>query len=233
MKRPARKSSTEPSGSSPDGASRLIDGRIRVGQRIRLMSTNRIYEVEALGYQSPKPVPLQELSAGEVGFVYANIKTVSDAKIGDTICDAADQDADPLPPLLLNREFLSDNVIRLLRESIQRAREHDERLHGPRPPRTRGFRLLRRLAQPLAHRERRVRDEAEEQERSVETAQTPVERHHPGEHGDADQDRTRLRTESNVSAGQSDSAHRGGRSDPAERLVQTGGIAQHPDPVSE
>ena len=51
-----------------------------------------IHEVEGLGYQSPKPVPCSELSAGEAGFVHANIKTVSDAKIGDTITDAANPD---------------------------------------------------------------------------------------------------------------------------------------------
>ena len=48
----------------------------------------RTYEVEGLGYQSPKPIPCDELAAGEVGFLFANIKTVSDAKIGDTITDA-------------------------------------------------------------------------------------------------------------------------------------------------
>src|SRR5579871_959064 len=68
---------------------RVVDGTIRIGQKIRLWSSNKTYEVEGLGYQSPKPVPCDELSAGEVGFLFANIKTVSDAKIGDTIMDAA------------------------------------------------------------------------------------------------------------------------------------------------
>ncbi|MFB3829109.1 MAG: translation elongation factor 4 [Bryobacteraceae bacterium] len=66
---------------------RVVDGRLRKGQRIRLVSNGQVYEVEGLGYQSPKATPCDELSAGEVGFLYANIKNVGDAKIGDTITD--------------------------------------------------------------------------------------------------------------------------------------------------
>jgi len=53
--------------------------------------------VEGVGYQSPKPIPCDELSAGEVGFLFANIKTVSDAQIGDTIIDLANPAPEPLP----------------------------------------------------------------------------------------------------------------------------------------
>ncbi|HJZ98297.1 MAG TPA: translation elongation factor 4, partial [Candidatus Solibacter sp.] len=76
---------------------RIVDGRLRLGQKIRLWSNGQQYEVEGLGYQSPKAVPCDELSAGEVGFVFANIKTVSDAKIGDTITDHENPAAEPLP----------------------------------------------------------------------------------------------------------------------------------------
>ncbi|HZU28925.1 MAG TPA: translation elongation factor 4 [Bryobacteraceae bacterium] len=76
---------------------RVVDGRIRLGQKIRLWSNGRVYEVEGLGYQSPRPVPTAELSAGEVGFVVANIKTVADAQIGDTITDDEQPAAEPLP----------------------------------------------------------------------------------------------------------------------------------------
>ncbi|MFN7933539.1 MAG: translation elongation factor 4 [Bryobacteraceae bacterium] len=111
---------------------RVIDGRIKVGQRIRLMSTNTIYDVEALGYQSPKPIPLQELSAGEVGFVYANIKTVSDAKIGDTICDASDQNAEALPgfeeikPMVFAGLYpVESHEHGLLRDALEKLRLND------------------------------------------------------------------------------------------------------------
>jgi GTP-binding protein LepA len=76
---------------------RVLDGRLRLGQRIRLWSNGQVYEVEGLGYQSPKAIPCDELSAGEVGFLSANIKTVSDAKIGDTIVDHLNPASEPLP----------------------------------------------------------------------------------------------------------------------------------------
>ncbi|HUA59884.1 MAG TPA: translation elongation factor 4 [Verrucomicrobiae bacterium] len=76
---------------------RVMDGRLRLGQKIRLWSNGQVYEVEALGYQAPKATPCDELSAGEVGFLSANIKTVSDAKIGDTIVDHENPASEPLP----------------------------------------------------------------------------------------------------------------------------------------
>jgi GTP-binding protein LepA len=76
---------------------RVMEGRLYKGQKIRLWSNNSTHEVEGVGYQSPKPIPCDELSAGEVGFLFANIKTVSDAQIGDTIVDIANPAPEPLP----------------------------------------------------------------------------------------------------------------------------------------
>jgi GTP-binding protein LepA len=76
---------------------RVMEGRLRMGQKILLWSNGSIHEVEGLGYQSPKPIACEELAAGEVGFLFANIKTVSDAKIGDTITGAENQASEPLP----------------------------------------------------------------------------------------------------------------------------------------
>jgi GTP-binding protein LepA len=76
---------------------RVVDGRIRKGMKIRLWATNSFYEVEGVGYQSPKPIPCEELAAGEVGFIFANIKTVSDAQIGDTIVEHANPPLEALP----------------------------------------------------------------------------------------------------------------------------------------
>ncbi len=76
---------------------RVFSGHIKIGQKIRLWSNQSVHEVEGLGYQSPKPIPCDELSAGEVGYLFANIKTVSDAQIGDTITDHANPAAEPLP----------------------------------------------------------------------------------------------------------------------------------------
>jgi GTP-binding protein LepA len=76
---------------------RVLDGRLRKGQKIRLWSNGQVFEVEGLGYQSPKAIPCDELAAGEVGFLHATIKTVSDAKIGDTITDDERPASEPLP----------------------------------------------------------------------------------------------------------------------------------------
>jgi GTP-binding protein LepA len=76
---------------------RVVDGTLRVGQKIKLWATGAICEVDGLGYQSPKPVPCEELSAGEAGFLFANIKTVSDAQIGDTVTSVENPASEPLP----------------------------------------------------------------------------------------------------------------------------------------
>jgi GTP-binding protein LepA len=76
---------------------RVIDGVMQPGQKIRLMATGRDYEVEQLGVFSPKPVPVQSLGVGEAGFMVANIKNVADAKIGDTITEVDRPTATPFP----------------------------------------------------------------------------------------------------------------------------------------
>ena len=76
---------------------RIIDGTLRKGQKIRLWSNGKVHEVDGVGFQSPKPIPCDELGAGEAGFLFANIKTVSDAMIGDTITDEPTTVTEPLP----------------------------------------------------------------------------------------------------------------------------------------
>ena len=66
-------------------------GRIANRAKIRLCAGNETYEVEQLGTLTPKPIALQELEAGDVGFVVANIKQVADARMGDTIIEAGSQ----------------------------------------------------------------------------------------------------------------------------------------------
>ncbi len=76
---------------------RVIDGVLRPGMKIRLMAKGQEFEVEQVGVFSPKPTTADELGVGEVGFVFAAIKTVSDAKIGDTITEAGRPTAEPFP----------------------------------------------------------------------------------------------------------------------------------------
>jgi GTP-binding protein LepA len=75
---------------------RVMEGRMAIHQRIKLCFNEQLFEVESLGTLTPKPVVLESLEAGDVGFVVANIKTISDARVGDTIIDP-DRPAAPLP----------------------------------------------------------------------------------------------------------------------------------------
>jgi len=68
---------------------RVMEGRITRHMKIRLVATNEVYEVEQLGTLTPKPIALDELEAGDVGFIVANIKRVADARMGDTVTEAA------------------------------------------------------------------------------------------------------------------------------------------------
>ncbi len=111
---------------------RVVDGTIRKGMKIRLWSTDKVYEVEGLGYQSPKPVPCDELGAGEVGFLHANIKTVSDARVGDTICNAENPPAEPLPgfeemkPMVFAGLYpVESHEHGLLRDALEKLRLND------------------------------------------------------------------------------------------------------------
>jgi GTP-binding protein LepA len=76
---------------------RIIDGVLRTGMKIRLMARGQEYEVEQVGTFSPKPTVADELGVGEVGFIFAGIKTVTDAQIGDTITEAARPTSEPFP----------------------------------------------------------------------------------------------------------------------------------------
>jgi GTP-binding protein LepA len=76
---------------------RVIDGVLRTKSKVRLMATGTDFEVDGLGVFSPKAIPVDELSVGEVGFVVANIKRVADAKIGDTVTETLRQTLEPFP----------------------------------------------------------------------------------------------------------------------------------------
>jgi GTP-binding protein LepA len=76
---------------------RVVDGTLQKRQRIRLMITGGTYDVEDMGVFSPKAVPRDTLSVGEVGFVIANIKKISDCQIGDTLTDDKIPTTQPFP----------------------------------------------------------------------------------------------------------------------------------------
>ena len=66
---------------------RVRHGKIRKGMKIRMMGTGATHVVERVGVFSPKPTPVDELGPGEIGFINAGVKTVSDARVGDTITE--------------------------------------------------------------------------------------------------------------------------------------------------
>jgi GTP-binding protein LepA len=76
---------------------RVFDGTLRRGERVQFMASQRVYTVDELGIFTPKPAPVDQLSVGEVGFVYAGIKDLIQAQIGDTLTHAGRPTAAPYP----------------------------------------------------------------------------------------------------------------------------------------
>ena len=76
---------------------RVVNGTMRKGEKIRVMSTGRAHEVDRIGRYTPKPVMLDVLNSGEVGFVVAGIKEIDGAPVGDTITNEVRPSSTPLP----------------------------------------------------------------------------------------------------------------------------------------
>ncbi|MBQ3107455.1 MAG: GTP-binding protein, partial [Firmicutes bacterium] len=76
---------------------RIMDGRVKPGDTIRLMNTGKKYEVTEVGFHSPGPISAPALEAGDVGYICASIKQVADARVGDTITLEKDPAEEPLP----------------------------------------------------------------------------------------------------------------------------------------
>ena len=111
---------------------RVIDGAIRPGMKVRLMIAQQDYEVEALGVLSPRPLAIDELGAGEVGFLVAGIKNVTDAKIGDTVTETGRRTASPFPgfremkPMVFAGLYPTEShAYAELREALEKLRLND------------------------------------------------------------------------------------------------------------
>ncbi len=76
---------------------RVLDGKIKKGMKVKLMSINQDYEIEKVGVFTPKPKDVEELNSGEIGFIITGIKSLSETKVGDTICDSKKPLDKPLP----------------------------------------------------------------------------------------------------------------------------------------
>ena len=115
---------------------RVIDGVVRAGMKIKFMQLGQEYQVEQVGTFSPKPMPVEELGVGEVGFVFAGIKTVSDAKIGDTITEAARPALEPFPgfkemkPMVFAGLYpVEGSEYPQLRDALEKLRLNDASFH--------------------------------------------------------------------------------------------------------
>ena len=111
---------------------RIVDGSVKPGEKIRLMETRRSYEVEEVGIFTPEMQPSAELRTGGVGYLIAGIREIDKAKIGDTITDHVRPTETPLPgyremkPLVFSGLYPADtNQFHALREALDKLRLND------------------------------------------------------------------------------------------------------------
>ena len=114
---------------------RVVDGSVKVGDKIKMFSTGKVFDVTEVGVFTPKMVPVAELSAGEVGYLAASIKNVSDTAVGDTITFAVDGTAEPFPgykqvkPVVFAGIFPADgSKYTELREALEKLKLNDASL---------------------------------------------------------------------------------------------------------
>jgi GTP-binding protein LepA len=111
---------------------RVIDGHVAPGMKILLMSNGRVFEVQQVGVFSPQMVQVDELAAGQVGFLTAGIKRVADSRIGETVTEAANPTAVPLPgfreakPMVFSGLYpVEDTEYQALRDALEKLRLND------------------------------------------------------------------------------------------------------------
>ncbi len=115
---------------------RVFDGSIKIGDKIKMMATNAVYEVTELGVRRPNDVKQDELSAGEVGYIAASIKTVKDVRVGDTITCATNETDKPLPGYRELKSMVFCGLYPtvasdygLLRDALEKLQLNDASLH--------------------------------------------------------------------------------------------------------
>ncbi len=111
---------------------RLLDGRVAPGTKILLMSNAKVYEVQQVGVFTPRMMRVDELTAGEVGFLTAGIKRVADSRVGETITEAGRPTATPLPgfreakPMVFSGLYpVEDTEYQALRDALEKLRLND------------------------------------------------------------------------------------------------------------
>ena len=111
---------------------RVFDGKVAKGSRIRMMSSGRAFEVTRLGVFAPRPVEVDSLEAGEVGFLMAAIKAVTETRIGDTVTLDERPATEPLPgfkpmkPMVFSGLYPTDSAqYQALRDALEKLRMND------------------------------------------------------------------------------------------------------------
>ena len=111
---------------------RILDGILRPGMKIQLMSSGKVYEVDKVGVFAPRPVMVAALGPGEVGFIMAGIKDVTEARIGDTVTDPDRPTATALPgfktvqPMVFSGLYpVESHEYDALRDAVEKLRLND------------------------------------------------------------------------------------------------------------
>ena len=113
---------------------RVMDGTVKIGDKIKFINSNSVYEVLELGKHTPHEIKKKSLSAGEVGFLSASIKSITEVEVGDTIC-LDGQDVDPLPgykkmkPMVYSGIYpIDSSKYEALKEALQKLKLSDSSL---------------------------------------------------------------------------------------------------------
>ena len=113
---------------------KVVDGKVKIKDKIKMISTGAVYEVTALGKTTPKDSPRSELSSGEVGYLTASIKSIEDVRVGDTIChDGAVVEAlpgyKPMKPMVYSGLFpIDSSKYPNLKEALMKLKLNDAAL---------------------------------------------------------------------------------------------------------
>ncbi len=126
---------------------RVVDGSVKAGSKIKMMKTDKSFEVTEVGIFSPSPRPVTELKAGDVGYIAASIKTVSDTKVGDTITLLDNPTKEPLPgykevkPMVYCGVFLVDgSKYNDLKDALEKLKLNDDSIeYAPEVSQALGF----------------------------------------------------------------------------------------------
>jgi len=114
---------------------RVVDGFVKKGMKIKMLATQKIFEVQEVGVFTPHEVIVDSLFAGEVGFITASIKNVKDTRVGDTVADASFENITPLPgyrkinPMVFCGIYpVNSSDFEILREALEKLELNDASL---------------------------------------------------------------------------------------------------------